>query len=49
MQAPAYIAKPIIDIAFLNMEHSSHISHVVDVTTAGADAIQPKERLLEKR
>ena len=46
MQAPAQITKPKINIAFLNMEHSSHKSYVADVTTTGADVIQHKERLL---
>ena len=28
------------------MEHSSHKSHVTDVTTTGADVIQGEERIL---
>ena len=38
MRAPAYMAKPIIDILFLNMEHSSRKSHVADMTATGKDA-----------
>ena len=37
------------NILFPNMEHSSHKSHVADVTTTGVDAIQHKERLLGQR
>ena len=31
------------------MEHPSHKSHVADVTTAGADVIVHKERLLAQK
>ena len=34
------------NIIFLNMEHSSHKSHVADVTTTGEDFIQLEERFL---
>ena len=46
MRAPAYIAKAIRNILFLNMEHSSCKSHVTDMTTTGADIIQREERIL---
>ena len=34
---------------FLNMEHSSHKNHVVDVTTTGTDVVHHEERLLGRR
>ena len=49
MRAPASQYLTLHNILLLNMEHSSHKSHMADMTTTGANVIHHKEHLLGRR